>query len=108
MSPELIWGVIAGMALTNVVLRFVPLAILSRLALPAVVERWLSYVPVTVMAAIVATEVLRPSGHWLPLNDNPYLLAMVPTALIYRYTRSFLGATVGGVAAFLAFRYLLG
>jgi branched-subunit amino acid transport protein len=108
MSAGLVWTVIIGMALTNVVLRFVPLAILSRLALPRVVERWLSYVPVTVMAAILATEVLRPSGAWLPLNDNPYLLATVPTALIYWYTRSFLGATVGGVIAFLAFSYLLG
>lgn len=108
MSATLIWGVIAGMAVTNLVLRFVPLAILSRVSLPRVVERWLSYVPVTVMAAIVAVEVLRPGGRWLPLTHNPYLLAALPTALVYRYTRSLLGATIAGIGAFLAFSYVLG
>jgi branched-subunit amino acid transport protein len=108
MSAVVVWSVIAGMAVTNVVLRGAPIAALSRLRLPAVVERWLGYIPVSVMAAIVATQVLTPEGSWLPLWHNPYLLAAVPTALVYRFTRSFLGATVTGMVAFLAFRYLLG
>ena len=41
-------------------------------------------------------------------HENPYLLAAVPTALVYRFTRSFLGAMLAGVASFLAFSYLLG
>ena len=108
MTEGLVWAVIAGMAVTNVALRFVPLAILSRVSLPRVVERWLSYVPVTVMAAIAAVEVVRPQGRWLPPLSNPYLFAAIPTALVYRYTRSLLGATLAGVGAFLAFRQLLG
>ncbi|HEX9092495.1 MAG TPA: AzlD domain-containing protein [Coriobacteriia bacterium] len=108
MNATLVWSVIIGMAVTNVILRFVPLAILSRVALPRVVERWLSFVPVTVMAAVTAVEVLRPGGHLLPLTHNPYLLAAVPTAIVYRVSRSLLGATLVGVAAFLAFGYLLG
>ena len=80
------------MALTNIALRATPIALLSRLRLPPLVERWLGYVPVSVMAAIVATsEMLTPGGRWLALTRNPYLLAAVPTALVYRFTRSFLG-----------------
>lgn len=108
MSAALVWGVVAGMALTNFAFRAAPIAALSRFRLPEVVERWLGFVPVSVMAAIVASSVIRPGGVWLSPVHNPYLLAAVPTALVYRFTRSFLGATVVGVLAFLALRYLLG
>jgi branched-subunit amino acid transport protein len=108
MTGTLVWTVIAGMALTNIALRVLPLGVLSRLRMPRVLERWLSYVPVSVMAAMVALEVLRPGGRWMGIFDNPYLLATVPTALVYRYTKSFIGATLTGVLSFLALRYLLG
>lgn len=108
MSATAVWITIAGMAVANIAIRLLPIAVLSRLELPRPVERWLSYVPVSVMAAIVATEVLRPGGQWQPFPVNPYLFAAVPTAIVYRFTRSLFGATVAGVLAFLAFRYLLG
>ena len=107
MSPTLIWSLIAGMAITNFMVRAVPISVMSRLELPTAVRRWLGYVPVSVMAAIVAVQVLRPEGHLELTLTNPYLLAAVPTAVVYRFTRSFLGATVVGVISFLALRYLL-
>jgi branched-subunit amino acid transport protein len=108
MSPALVWGLIGGMALTNIVVRATPISVMSRLELPEPVRRWLAYVPVSVMAAIVAVQVLRPDGRLSISLTNTYLLATVPTALVYRFTRSLLGAVVTGVIAFLAFRYLLG
>lgn len=108
MSPQLAWGLIIGMAVSNIVIRGIPIALLSHLELPEPVQRWLGYVPVSVMAAIVATQVLRPGGEWMLVPDNPYLLAAVPTAIVYRFTRSFLGATATGMVSFLALRYLLG
>jgi len=107
MSPALIWGLIAGMAVTNIVIRATPISIMSRLDLPPVVRRWLGYVPVTVMSAIVAVQVLRPAGQLEFTLTNPYLIAAVPTAVVYRFTRSFLGATAAGMITFLALRYLL-
>lgn len=108
MSDGLIWGLIVGMAVTNIVWRGLPIAALSRLDLPVAVRRWLGYVPVSVMAAIVATQTLTPGGRFMAPLSNPYLLAAVPTAIVYRWTRSFLGATLTGMVSFLAFRYLLG
>jgi branched-subunit amino acid transport protein len=103
-----IWAVIGGMAVTNFVLRLTPIAVLSRLRIPRPIERWLSYVPVSVMAAIVATEVVRPGGVWLAPWGNAYLMAALPTAFVYHRSRSLFGATVVGILAFLALRYLLG
>jgi branched-subunit amino acid transport protein len=107
-TPTLAWGLAIGMALTNIVIRLLPITVLSRVELPPVVLRWLSFVPVSVMSAIVATQLLRPGGHWNLALDNPYLLAAAPTALVYQFTRSFLGATAAGILSFLALRYLLG
>lgn len=96
------------MAVLTYALRLLPIAALSRIRVPRPLERWLSFVPVSVMAALVAGEVLRPNGTLPPPLTNPYLLAAVPTGVVFRYTRSLLGATVAGIAAFLAFRALLG
>jgi len=108
MNATLVWGLVAGMAITNFAIRATPISIMSRLELPEPVRRWLNYVPVSVMAAIVAVQVFRPVDHLDLSLSNHYLLAAVPTAVVYRFTRSFLGATVTGMLTFLALRYLLG
>jgi len=108
MSDAYVWSVIAGMAVANLLLRFVPIAFLSRVTLPGWMRRWLTYIPVSVMAALVVGEVMRPDGSWLVPWQNPYLWASVATGLIYWRFRSFLGATVAGIILFLAFRAVLG
>ncbi len=40
--------------------------------------------------------------------ENPYLLASIPTALVYWKTRSFLGAVVVGMLVFIALRWIMG
>ena len=109
MSQEtFIWVVVATMGVSNLIIRFVPVSIVSRLHLPPPVERWLSFVPVSVLATIVASEVLRPGGTTPVPWDNPYLLAAFPTAFVYHRTRDYVWATVAGILSFLAIRALLG
>lgn len=108
MSANTIWWAVAGMAAANFVVRYLPIAAVSRLRLPAPLMRWLSFIPVTVMAALVSVEVLRPGGIWLSPAANPFLLAAVPTGFVYHRTRSFLGTTVAGIAFYLVLRHLLG
>ncbi len=107
MSATVIWGVIAGMALLNFLIRFLPVAAISRVELPAPVMCWLRLIPVSVMGALVASTVVRPEGEWTTPWSNPWLLACWATALAYRITRSFLGATVIGMASFVVIRALL-
>jgi len=107
-SQTVIWVVIVGMAITNFVIRALPIAALSRSSLPPWMLRWLSFVPISVMGALVAGEVLRPGGIWQPPLTNPGVYAAVLTAIVFRFTRSFLGATLTGIVAFVAVRALLG
>jgi len=70
--------------------------------------RWLSFVPVSVMGALVATEVLRPGGEWQPPLHNPGLYAATLTAIAFKLSGSFLGATVTGMVAYVALRTVMG
>ncbi len=106
-SPTVIWAVIIGMGVANFLLRFVPIAVVSRMELPAPVMRWLSFVPVSVMGALVAGEVLRPGGQWTNPLASPSVYAAAVTALVFHRTRSFLGATLAGMASFVAIQRLL-
>lgn len=108
MSDGYIWAVIVGMGVANYAVRFLPMALLSRLELPKPLLRFLSFIPVTVMSALTVGEVLRPDGHWLAPTSNPYLFAAIPTAFVYYKWRSFLGTTVAGILFFLVFRALVG
>ena len=111
MTPEItsatIWAVIVGMAVLNFAVRFPPLAIVSRLDLPAPVMRWLSFVPIAVMGALVASGVLRPGGVWVDPLTSPSLYAAILTAIVFRLSRSFLGATVTGMVAFVALQHAM-
>lgn len=102
-----ILAVIVGMGVINFSIRFVPIAVLSRFELPDGFQRWLSFVPVSVMGALVASEVLRPGGRWVPPASNPGFFAALISALVFRYTRSFLGSTVAGVAGYVALRAIM-
>jgi len=106
-SSATIWAVIVGMAALNFLVRFPPIAIVSRLDLPRPVMRWLSFVPISVMGALVAGEVLRPGGVWANPLTGASMYAAIVTALTFRFTRSFLGATVAGMASFVALQHLL-
>ncbi len=103
-----ILAVIVGMALVNFALRYTPMLVLSRRTLPEPVLVWLSYVPISVMGALVATEVLRPGGEWVtPAGANPGIPAALLTAAVFRLTRSFLGATVAGMVSYVVLRSVM-
>lgn len=100
-SATTIWGVIVGMALLNYAVRFPPMAIVSRMELPKPVMRWLSFIPIAVMGALVASQVLTPNGVWQNPLTSPSVYAAIITGLVFRFTRSFLGATIAGMASFV-------
>ncbi|NTU71966.1 MAG: AzlD domain-containing protein [Coriobacteriia bacterium] len=102
-----IWMVIAGMAVINFAVRFLPIAVVSRIDLPRPVMRWLSFVPVSVMGALVASEVLRPGGVWADPLTSPSVYAALLTGVVFSMSRSFLGATVAGMASFVALQQLI-
>lgn len=103
-----IWAVALGMGVVNFALRYTPVAVFSRRRIPAPLMRWLSFVPISVMGSLVALEVLRPAGSWRFPITSPYLWAAIVTGATFKFTKSFLGATLAGMGSFVLIRWMLG
>jgi len=99
--------IIAGASLVTVLPRVLPLVVLSRVQLPNWAMRWLSYVPVAVMAALIGQDVLAPEGQLVPLHRNAELIAALPTFAAALLTRSLLVTVLTGVAAMMAVRFMM-
>jgi branched-subunit amino acid transport protein len=97
--PELLALILACAAVTALP-RVLPLVLLARIELPGWLLAWLAYVPVAVLAALLALEVLVVDGRPAVSPGNPSLLAILPALAVAAFTRSLIGTVVAGVAAF--------
>ncbi|MCK1995032.1 AzlD domain-containing protein [Peribacillus muralis] len=97
--------VIVGAAIVTFIPRVLPLMILSRIELPEWGLRWLNYVPISVMAALIGQEILIHDGKFPSITDNVHLLAAIPTFLIAIKTRSLLATVLSGVILFMFLRW---
>ncbi|SIR36901.1 Branched-chain amino acid transport protein (AzlD) [Paenibacillus macquariensis] len=62
--------IIMGSALVTLIPRVLPLVVLSRFQLPNGLIRWLQHIPVAVMAALIAQELLIQRGISHSINSN--------------------------------------
>lgn len=95
---EKLW-IIAAMGAVTYLPRALPLAVLAQMKIPEGFIRWLRFVPVAVLAALLAPELLLRDGGFDLTLQNQYLLAAVPCFLVAVKTKNLL-LTVGvGLAA---------
>ena len=97
-----------GMMLVTAPPRVIPLVMLSQKNLPLVVERWLAYVPVAVLSAMLFPSVLMSEGEFALQLDNLYLWASLPAILIAWKTRSLFPPVVAGVVTLAVIRLIVG
>lgn len=98
---------IIGMCLVTLIPRVAPVTLLAGRALPPLLERWLSFVPVSVLAALVAPELLLTEGKLNLGADNLFLIATVPTLLICWYKKgSLFGALAVGMGTVALIRHI--
>jgi branched-subunit amino acid transport protein len=97
--PEILALILACAAVT-IVPRVLPLVLLSRIALPAWVLAWLAYVPVAVLAGLLALEVLVVDGKPAVTIANPALLAILPALAVAALTRSLIATAVAGIGVY--------
>jgi branched-subunit amino acid transport protein len=69
--------------------------------MPPLLRRWLRYVPVAVLAALVAPAALAPQGR---LEIGTHAGAVLAGAVVAWRTRNALWAILGGMAVFWFFR----
>lgn len=93
-----IWTVILGLGLTTFLLRFSFLGLIGDRELPPWALRLLRYVPVAVMPGLVAPLVVWPAATG-GAPDPARLIAAAVALGLGAWTRSVLGAILGGMAA---------
>jgi branched-subunit amino acid transport protein len=97
---------IIGMALITVFIKAILFVLGDRLAFPALLKQALSFVPVTVLTAIIVPMILAPHGAALELGwRNPQLVAALAAVLVCALTRRQLLTISVGLAVFFGWQF---
>ncbi|MFW5436471.1 AzlD domain-containing protein [Paenibacillus apiarius] len=93
--------IIVGGAVVTMIPRVFPLVVLSKMKLPEWSMRWLHYIPIAIMAALLSQELL------LTAADSGFirLWAALPTVLVAVLTRSLMGTVAVGILSMMLLRY---
>jgi branched-subunit amino acid transport protein len=97
--PEIL-ALIAACAAVAAGQRVLPIIALARAELPAWLKDWLGYVPLGIVAALLALELLAPRAAQGAIVVGPAAIAIVPAFLVAWWTRGLLGATLAGVGTY--------
>jgi branched-subunit amino acid transport protein len=95
LQPYLI--VLLGMGLVTFVPRWLPLYFLSNRQLPGRLVRWLDLIPVAILSALLAPELITNGTPRHLALWRPELLVAVPTFLFALKSRSLGGTVVVGM-----------
>ncbi|MDR9857579.1 AzlD domain-containing protein [Paenibacillus sp. VCA1] len=107
---EIRWHIllaIMGASIVTLLPRVLPLMVLSRMQLPEWAMRWLNYVPVAVMAALIGQELFMADGKFEISRNYIEILAALPTFATAILTRSLLGTVVVGILTVMVLRLIL-
>lgn len=95
------------MMLVTYLPRVLPLVVLTKINIPGVVLRWLKYIPVAVLASLLAPELLLAEQQINLSADNLFLLASLPAFLIAALTRNLFYTVFAGMGAMVILSRLL-
>lgn len=107
MEESLIFITLLGMAAVTYLPRVLPMLLLSGRPLAPWISRWLSFVPATVLAALLAPGLVCQDGRLDLSLENLYLLAAIPTFFVAWRFKSFFGTVAIGMGLIALARYLL-
>jgi branched-subunit amino acid transport protein len=95
------------MAAVTYLPRLLPILLLSRRTLPGAIQRWLSYVPVAVLAALLAPALLAPEGELnFALAENAALWVSIPVFAVAFFSRNLFVTVIVGMTLIALVRYV--
>ena len=100
------WLTIIGMGVITFLIRLSFILLSDRLSVPDVVQRGLRYVPVAVLAAIIAPAMFQPDGVIDFSINNVYLFAGLLAIMVAWRTQNVIWTVVMGMIALWTFQYL--
>lgn len=96
------------MAMVTFLPRLLPIILLARRNLPSPVVLWLSYVPVAVLAALLAPALFAPAGSIdLAFRSNPALWVAIPVFVVAYFTRNLFATVLCGMLKIALLRFFI-
>ena len=99
-------GLIIGMAIVTFLPRFLPMAFLTRMAIPEKVKMGLDYIPVAILSAIVF-PILFSTGEGKVGIEPHFLFAAIPVFLFAYKVKSLWGSVILGMLVYWGLGYIL-
>jgi len=87
--------------------RMLPLVALSRRRLPLWFTEWLELIPVAILSALLAPNLLAAANPRLLQLGKPELIAAAPTLLFALKTRSLAGTVIVGMFCYWGLKLVL-
>jgi len=99
-------GLILGMAVVTFIPRFLPMAFLTRMAIPEKVKRGLDYIPVAILSAIVFPILFTTARGRVGIEPHSVLAAIPVFVLAYK-VKSLWGSVILGMLVYWGLGYIL-
>lgn len=106
LSEGFLW-LLVGVSIVTLIPRVLPMILVSRFGMPNWLNRFLRYVPIAVMTALLAQAVLTEDDSFISIMDNVNLLALIPTLIAAIWTRSLLVTVLTGIGAMFLLQLVL-
>lgn len=97
---------IVGSAIVTWIPRILPFIFVKNVELPDVVLRWLKYIPICILSALVF-ESLFKEGERFVYPDWPSIAAFIPTIVIALVTKSLSWTVIVGVVSMALVRFII-
>ena len=97
---------ILGMAAVTFLTRFTSFAVMRQVKLPERLFRWLQYIPISILTALIVPEVLLRHGRLDLSPGNSYLVAAVVAIVVARRAKNVLLTVGSGLVTVFLMRLL--
>ena len=98
--------IILGCAIVTFIPRVIPFIVIRNIALPEVVVKWLSFIPVCIFAALIVDSFINQDAAVLAI-DWRVLTAIIPTLLIALWTKSLSATVLVGIVCMATVRFFV-
>lgn len=105
MGDEALYWAVSLSVIFTLALKTAPVTLLKGDSLPPLLRRWLDYVPVAVMAALVGPDVFIYDGKFDLSFSNLFLLVSIPTLIVAIISRNYFVTIAVGIGLVIAARY---
>ncbi len=98
--------IILGMSIVTYIPRALPIIVLSKFKLPDWFLRWLKYIPIAILSALLFPQIMIFEDHVNISLDNKNLLAAIPSLLVAYKTKSLFITVLVGIISMLLLNLL--